>query len=372
MAQFLSDTEVAERILTHVDKGTTDRTDRVWQEPVDHYLSTERFAQEMEVFKKALTVVCPSAALKDIGSYISPTVAQTPLIVVRGKDGVVRAFKNACRHRGAQLVSGEGCTQAFVCPYHGWAYRLDGPLQSVPHEDGFPGLDKTQKGLVEVKTMEQGGLVFVQLHETDESDDALAGVSDLLSDDQHLLQSGQSVIDANWKVHLESFLEGYHIKYAHPETFYPYGYDNLNVVETCGRNARVTFPFRRIEKLKDVPAKSRTVDGKLTYVYHLFPNTLVTVLSNHTNIVVLSPVDLKHTAITVYQLTNRQGGADAVERAKRDASFVSDTGALEDIALVTSIQKSIESEANDVFTFGHFEGAITHFHRNLSGLLGDA
>ena len=141
------------------------------------------------------------------------------------------------------------------------------------------------------------------------------------------------------------------------------------MIEFSGRNSRVTYPFRRIEKLADVPASERRVEGRLTYVYHLFPNALVTVLSNHTNLVVLEPVAPNRTRMLAWALTNVAGNAEAIEAAKRDANFVNQTGAAEDLAVVTGIQSSIDSGANDFFTFGHFEPAIVHFHRHLGAAL---
>jgi hypothetical protein len=133
----------------------------------------------------------------------------------------------------------------------------------------------------------------------------------------------------------------------------------------------VTFPFRRIEKLASVPPAERRVDGLLTYVYHLFPNALVTVLSRHTNLVVLEPLAVDRTRLHTYTLTNRELGAEGVESARRDAAFVSQSGAAEDLAVVLAIQRGLTSGANECFTFGHFESAIVHFHRNLAAALGD-
>ena len=74
--------------------------------------------------------------------------AGTPIVAVRGADGKVRAFRNACRHRGMQVASGTGCQRAFVCRYHGWTYNLEGRLRHIPHEEGFPGFDKNDHPLV--------------------------------------------------------------------------------------------------------------------------------------------------------------------------------------------------------------------------------
>jgi len=373
MSHLMNDQDIAARVLAHIRNGTTDRSDEVWREPVANYRSAERLRREIEtVLRKTPTAFCPSAALAEKGSYIAREAAGTPLLVVRGDDGRVRAFRNACRHRGTPLADGSGCASVLVCPYHGWSYRLDGSLRSVPHADGFPNLDLNTHGLVPVRTDERLGLVFVTQDETGESAGVpWDGMPEVVAPSQELLDVRGGEISVNWKVYLEGFLEGYHIRPAHPKTFYPYGYDNLNVIERCGRNARITFPFRRIEKLADVPPEDRRVDGLLTYVYHLFPNVLVTVLSHHTNVVILDPLSVDRTRSTLYTLANRGAGTSA-ESAKRDAAFVNDTGGAEDLALVLSIQRSIGSGANDAFTFGQFVGLITHFHRNMRAALGEA
>ncbi len=370
MAAFLTDQDVAQRVLDHIANRTTDTGEALWREPVRHYLCPRRFTDEVEtVLRRYPTPFCPSAALPEAGSYLARTAAGIPLVVVRGDDGVVRGFRNACRHRGAQVASGRGCARAFRCGYHGWTYRLDGALQHLPHEAGFPGLDKGQHGLSAVPVEEKAGLIFVTQEE-----DAIVGDMDdlpeLFTARQQLFDSSEYTLDLNWKVFLESFLEGYHIKPAHPETFFPFGFDNLNVVETAGRNARITFPFQRIAQLKDVAPEQRKVDGLLTYVYHLFPNVLIAVLSHHTTMVVLEPVAVDATRVISYSVTNNAlEGEASLEKARNDKAFVSTTGQSEDIALAKSIQASLHSGANAFFTFGRYEKLPGHFHRNLQALL---
>ncbi len=369
MQRFMNDQAVAERILSHVRDGTTDAGDEVWREPVESYRSEERLRRELAVLRRLPVPFCPSAALREPGSYIAREAAGVSLLVVRGRDGRVRAFRNACRHRGAELASGHGCAKAFVCPYHGWTYRLDGQLHHVPHEQGFPDLDKRTHGLAPVLAEERSGIVFVTQDAQAKERHPEEGLPELISPEQDLIDTHDNEALVNWKVSLEGSIEGYHIRYGHRESFYPYQYDNLNVVEHCGRNSRVTFPFRRIEKLADLPPAERRVEGRLTYVYHLFPNALVTVLSRHTNLVVLEPVAVDRTRMIAYSLSNTGGDPAAAESAKRDAQFVNQTGAEEDRALVESIQRSIGSGANESFTFGHYESAIVHFHRNLDAAL---
>eukprot|EP01136_Pigoraptor_vietnamica_P034690 Opistho-1_new@98963 len=131
MSALLNDVELVDRILAHVDAKSTDKGTSVWREPAANYSSPERFAAEMEVLRRVPMAFCPSAALPEPGSYIARTTVGTPLVVVRGLDGVVRGFRNACRHRGMKLEEGEGCKRAFTCPYHAWTYGLDGTLPHV-------------------------------------------------------------------------------------------------------------------------------------------------------------------------------------------------------------------------------------------------
>ena len=369
MTVLLDEPAVAQRILDHIDKGETDLGQVVWREPTANYICEARLALELErAFRPSATPFCPSAALAKPGSYVARIAAGVPLLVVRGADGVVRAFRNACRHRGAEVSRGCGEAKAFTCPYHAWTYGLDGALRGVPHEYGFPGLDKARHGLVPVKAVEHGGLVFV----TQVGDDAPDPdtIPQVIGPEWRVMSVTEQVSETNWKVSAEGFLEGYHIYPTHRETFYPVQYDNLNVIEHFGRNSRVTFPYRNVEKLRGVPPGERRVGGVLTHVYHLFPNVMVATFPRRIVVVVLEPEGVGRTRTVTYNLA--RAAELETERAAVDqaADFV-DAGAREDRAVVESIQRGLASGANDAFTFGLFEGAIVHFHKTLHSLLGE-
>ena len=331
MSQLMSDAQVIQRVLDHADAKTTDLSDTIWREPVENYRSQARFDQEMELFKRLPLVYCPSAALPDAGSYVARTLAGVPLVAVRGEDGVVRAFHNACRHRGMILAEGDGNARSLICRYHAWAYGLDGSLRYVPGEEGFPGLDKDAHGLMPVHVQERGGLIFVTIKDPI-STGALEGMPDLIAPGQTVFEYSSFEDDANWKLLLETSMEGYHIKALHNKTFYPYGFDNLNVVETYGTNSRIVFPFRRIEKLRDKPKEEWRADGMLTHVYQLFPNTRLAILSNHYLLVILEPVSVRRSRWVIYRLRTPAANetADDIEKSKRDAAFVRDNGVVED------------------------------------------
>lgn len=365
------DATVVQRLLDHIDARTTDLGDEVWTEPVASYRSEARFAAERDrVLRRYPTPFCPSAALAEPGAYVARAAAGTPLVAVRGADGRVRAFRNACRHRGTQLVDGAGCDRALVCRYHGWTYGLDGRLRHVPDAHGFPGLDKAAMGLVPVAAAEHRGVVFVT-QDAPIADADLAALPPLVGEAFRLVAVNEIDVAANWKVVVESFLEGYHIRSTHPDTFHPLQYDNLNVVERFGRNSRIAFPFRAIEKLRAVPPERRSADGKLTYVYHLFPNAMVATFPGRVFLVVLEPLAIDRTRFVTYMLSDREP-SDARARALLEQGVaLVDRGAQQDREVVCAVQRGLASGANDVCTFGRFEGAIVHFHRTLHALLGD-
>ncbi len=372
MTRLSDDREVVQRILDHIDNRTTDLGEACWREPVENYVSEKRFAAEMHlVLRRYPTPFCPSAALPDAGSYLAREAAGTPILAVRGDDGRVRAFRNACRHRGTMLAEGAGCEKAFVCRYHGWTYALDGALRHVPHEYGFPGLDKNERGLVPVSAVESNGLVFVT-QEPSGITGAVDAIPDLFYPSHRLLGCSEEEVVTNWKIVTEGFLEGYHIRSTHRETFYPIQYDNLNVVERFGRNSRIAFPYRRIEKLRALPPEQRSVQAMLTYVYHLFPNVMVATFPYTILMVVLEPLAIDRTRILTYALTDRTSRPeDDQEPRQRSQDFLL-AGTVEDRAVARSVQRGLGSGANEIFEFGRFEAAIGHFHRSLHALIDDA
>ena len=365
---LLNDDQAIDRIFTHIDNGTTDLGDTIWKEPVENYYSLERFNAEIALLRKLPIPYCPSAALPQNGSYIARNASKTPLLAVRGEDGEVRAFINACRHRGMQVANGSGCKKkAFVCPYHAWTYSLEGKLKRIPGEDGFPDLNKDDHGLVEVSAIEKGGIVYVQ-QDGQIDINSLEQCLNYFTDDQEMFQHGEVTDKANWKLLTETLLEGYHIKSLHRDTFYPYGLDNINLVETFGPNSRVIFPFKRIEKLRDLQPNERKIKGTVTAVYHLFPNASVSLLSKHSNLTIMEPIAPNQVKLVTYLMTNPEtkGSTATLEDARRDALFVNESGQDEDREAARAIQETVTAPANTHLTFGYFEKAIVNFHSHLS------
>jgi phenylpropionate dioxygenase-like ring-hydroxylating dioxygenase large terminal subunit len=334
---------------------------------VKNYVDQERFDKEIKLLRSQPVPFCPSSALPKKGSYVSRIAAGTPILVTRDEEGKVNAFINACRHRGMQVASGSGCKKSFVCPYHGWTYGLKGENRNIPGSDGFPGIDPLEHGLKPVNAAEIGGIVYV-CQDGEISKNFLDEALDYFADDQALINQSEIEDEANWKILHETLLEGYHIKTLHKDTFFPYGLDNINVVENYGQNSRVIFPFRRIEKLREVEPASRVIDGTITSVYSLFPNASISVLSKHTNLVILEPISPSRSKWVIYTLINKSNmkGKLSKEDAMKDAKFVGDTGQDEDREAARAIQETLSTKANDHLTFGYFEKAIVNFHSHLA------
>lgn len=370
------DIEIVRRVLSHIDAGTTDEGP-AWREPVENYLDPSRFGREMRLLRTMPSVFVPSAALPSPGDHVARTAFGVPLFAVRGRDRRVRVFRNACRHRGFALVEGPGCAHALVCRYHGWTYRLDGSLAHVPHQEAFPDLDMPARGLVEVASHEVDGLVVIEALDPalKPHDDALAWLTDgtpwrdKLLPARRLVYVDSTVRPMNWKVLVEQFLEGYHLRSTHKDTFFPLQYDDLNVVEMFGPNCRLTFPYRNIERLRDRPESTWTTEARVTYLYQLFPNVMLATFPGLMLMIVVDPVDIGHSTVTIYsmarpELAERANNADGQYNPAAAGTLVA-RGSVEDNEMSEGVQRGLSSGANDFVEFGRHESAAGHFHAVL-------
>jgi phenylpropionate dioxygenase-like ring-hydroxylating dioxygenase large terminal subunit len=377
MTGLATDVEIVRRVLAHIDAGTTDEGGS-WREPVRNYLDPERFAAELALLRTQPSVFVPSAAIPNAGDQVERVAFGVPLFAVRDRDGRARVFRNACRHRGVALVEGPGCSHALVCRYHGWTYRLDGSLAHVPHPDGFPGLDRAERGLVEVPSAEVDGLIVIGGVEPGPADHDQPADLGALADGtpwrDKLVPAGrmfrvEAVLRSiNWKVLVEQFLEGYHIRTLHRQTFYPVQYDNLNVIETFGPNSRITYPYRAVERLRDRDESTWTIGHRVTFLYQLFPNAMIATFPDRVVLVIVDPVDVDHCRVTSYSMADPAVLGDRTGEPTEGGKLIAD-GLLEDNQMSEAVQRGLHSGANRFVEFGRHESAIGHFHRSLTDRL---
>jgi phenylpropionate dioxygenase-like ring-hydroxylating dioxygenase large terminal subunit len=214
--------------------GTDPIPARVYHDP--DYFALEREA----VFKRSWLQIGHVCELPEAGSFIRREIemAGASLLIVRGKDGAIRAFHNVCTHRGTQLVAAQsGRQQSFSCPYHRWTFGQDGGLLSAPDFERFY-VDKAQCALKPVALDVFAGLIFIHLGKPKQDVRAWLGT---LADGLAQLPIARAThfveyvyeIGANWKLTFDNFQENYHLRSVHPRTGGP----------GCAENP-FTYPLR--------------------------------------------------------------------------------------------------------------------------------
>ncbi|SDP09068.1 Rieske 2Fe-2S family protein [Streptomyces sp. cf386] len=186
-------------------------------------------AETDRIFAKSWQLVCHESDLPGPGARLTATAAGREVLVVRTEDGGLAAHLNVCRHRGTRLVTDpEPSGKAIRCPYHGWTYKLDGRLVGAPEARRIPCLDKPKLGLHPVNVESFLGFVFVNLDmEATPLAESCAGLAEavghyagpgLVPVGKHRIHdvSGGEEQNANWKVIVDNYLEGYHVPVAHP------------------------------------------------------------------------------------------------------------------------------------------------------------
>jgi choline monooxygenase len=199
--------------------------------PIEAYTSDEWFRREQKtLFAKSWLFAGMAEDLPENGSYRVLDAAGASLILLRDHQGTLRAFHNACRHRGARLLEGEGkLRRRLTCFYHSWTYDLDGSLAAVTFEkDQFVGLDKTCLGLFRAAVGTWKNLVFVNPDpEAQPFEEWLGDVPRQMVhvpgqtsafEPEHLVEVSNILyrVEANWKVIVENFIDGYHLPLLHP------------------------------------------------------------------------------------------------------------------------------------------------------------
>jgi len=186
------------------------------------YVSDEAFAFDTQVMLKSVWLyACTVAHIKKPGHYFLFELGRNSVIIVRGRDGEVRAFYNSCRHRGARLCESQrGSNPRFMCPYHQWTYGLDGKLLAA--RSMGPDFEKSAHGLTPVACENIGGLIFICMSDTPPPIDRVkADIEDQIKiyDVEHLKVAVQDnyIEDANWKLVMENNRECYHCDVGHPE-----------------------------------------------------------------------------------------------------------------------------------------------------------
>lgn len=192
--------------------------------PLSWYYDADISDYETAMFERAWQYAGHIGQLSEPGQFVTFTVGRVPMIVVRNRQGELRAFRNVCRHRSAEVVVEPcGTRRMLQCHYHAWTYDLDGRLVGAPRSDREAEFDKTELSLIPASVDTWGPFVFVNLDvECSSLEEALGDVPDLIRaagvDVDTLVFNRRSEydMDCNWKISIENYLECYHCPGAHP------------------------------------------------------------------------------------------------------------------------------------------------------------
>ena len=255
--------------------------------PAGRYTDPAFFELEQtHIWQKSWLFAAHIDELPSPGSYRRWDNAGQPAVIVHGDDGVIRAFYNTCRHRGAPVVTEESGRRArLTCKYHGWTYTHQGDLVSVRDPEDFSDLDMSCRGLIGIRCEMFGNLIFLNFDKNAPSLlEWLGPIADEWTEFQfdkcRLAARHSFVLDCNWKIAMEANTEVYHVKSIHPttvapvlddrrnvNTLYPNGHGRMVAPRPAGKNSAMSLPASPNE-IDTVGEIARTC----TQSYGIFPN----------------------------------------------------------------------------------------------------
>jgi choline monooxygenase len=327
------------------------------------------------VFSRNWQAVGRLAQLEKPGDYITATVANEPIVVVRGRDGKLRAFYNVCRHH-AMTVMNEPCGHAehMRCPYHGWTYNLEGELRGMTEFEGVKNFERADNGLVPVRIEPWENFVFVNF------DPNAAPLHDFLGSLVKLakpLGFGQLkfverrsyIQNCNWKVYVDNFLDGgYHVPHMHKGLNSVLDYTNYtieNVDRCCVQSSPVSVDA------KSEASAAATRKGDRAYYFWQYPNFMLNWYEGYldTNLVLPLGVDRCEVIFDFYFGDTSEKNMPYV----RESMGVSELVQQEDIVICDGVQRGLSSRAYQAGRLSVRREAGEHlFHRLLAADLKDS
>ena len=318
--------------------------------PASWYSDPEVLRLEQErIFGRCWQYAGSLSQLAEPGSYFTCRAGATPIVLVRTRDGDLRGFVHVCRHRGHEIAEGCGRRETLQCPYHAWTYDLDGSLRAAPRSEREAGFDRADWSLRPVLVDTWGPLVFVNpdlgaapLQET--LGELPQEMSERGLDPSGLEYRGRSrdwVINANWKLVVENFLECYHCPVAH-KTF-------SRLVDVDPDAYRLTTSRWYSSQYGPVPENAKDLpyqpNGEIhsSQFHFIFPNWTLNTLPGpaHVRIIVFHALDAERTASFVDGFW-APGTSDETIQEITDFGLVVGT---EDVGLVESVHRGLRSNA---------------------------
>lgn len=352
--------------------------------PVERYRDPAFTALEQErIWGRSWLFAGHESELAEPGSYRLFTRSGAPILIVRGHDGVVRAFYNSCRHRGAPVVRDDcGVAKRLTCQYHSWSYDTLGELKAVPDSRSFAGLDESTLGLVPVRCESWQGFLFVS-----EDPDA-APLTEFLGpltsqmaeiDGSNLQVIGRQNhrIECNWKLLVDAFVEVYHIRTVHPDNA-ALLYDDRRTTVAMLPNGHSRLTVAKKEEMIPFVAPSPEADnpsvGQLwretSTSFGIFPNIVAPMDTGAFAWICMWPDGQRATDLELVWFAPSWGAGDPLEEHLMRMTLF-ETVMAQDTANMNAIQRSVDSRGAQPFQIGWHERLIHHFHRSLDLAIGD-
>jgi phenylpropionate dioxygenase-like ring-hydroxylating dioxygenase large terminal subunit len=299
--------------------------------PWTWYTDAAVLALERErIFHSAWHYVGHVGRLPEPSAYFACATGGLPVVVTRDRGGELHAFLNVCRHRGAELVEGEGRRETLQCRYHAWTYRLDGGLQKAPRSDREAAFDPSGLSLVPLRLDAWGPFLFVNVDgAAPPVAETLAGLELPFDPDELIFRERVDyALAGNWKIAVENFLECYHCSVAHP------GFSRLVDVDPDAWALEGEGPVWS--------QYGRARDGEGSCEFHLvWPALKVNVYPGFANLSI-GPVWPEGPDGTTGFL-DYFFGADVSEATARELIGFDDQVGREDTALVESVQRGVRT-----------------------------
>ena len=377
-------TQLMDRIVTHLESGTDPMAEDVMMHPVDRYVRPDHLAREREtLFNDYPLVIGYSDDVRDAGDFFTDDLTGRALLVVRGDDGVLRGFHNICGHRGAKVETGDcGSKRRFTCPYHSWSYDRTGHLQAIPYDDGFIGVDRQARSLVEVAIAERHGLVWARPSAAPDDELDIAAYLGPLDAELATFRMQDYVHDRteilrqpfNWKLVVDGFLETYHIQFLHQTTIGPYIGSNFALFDPVGLHARMVGLRSSFKAMLKGPPAEREFLPHVAIIYRIFPNTVLVWQGDHFEAWSMFPSGDDAAGMVARASLLAPKPATNDEEARhwdKNWKILMDTVVDEDFVVARTIQAGFESGVRSHAVFGRQEATLQHFHAMLAQEMGD-
>jgi choline monooxygenase len=313
--------------------------------------------------------------IADPETFFAAEVAGEPIVVVRDKQGTLRAFSNVCRHRAGPIAHDSGCQHALRCGYHGWTYALDGRLIGTPDVEGVEFFDRSTMGMVPLRVEVWEQFIFVNFDASSELLSSYLGdiprqAQGFEFDSLQFAERRDYLINCNWKVYVDNYLEGYHIPIAHPGLMREIDYSQYRI-DTFRYHSQQFAPIRAM-KAKDEQERFYAPGSGLQQALYfwVFPNLMLNIYPDNISTNLIIPISTDKT-LTIFEWFFHDVSSDRVqERMKRAIAF-SDEIQQEDIGLCESVQKGLHSSTYDRGRYSvKRENGVHHFHKLLDEFIG--